>query len=844
MSTQYFCSNENRRDAVRTLTDGGGKPILNGMDYLEVVTDDERTLEVHFIHPLPGETGAVPPSPAPVLTETNIVILGGVRVQNISIVKGSLTFNGRVARFSVQEAGDYSTYTLMLVVGEESDLPPSGFDPQLAAVDFSFKVECPSDFDCAPEIECPPENLPAPLIDYLAKDYSSFRRLMLDRMSTVMPDWKERNEADLGVALVEAIAYDADNLSYYQDAVGTEAYLGTVRQRISARRHARLLDYAMHDGCNARAWICFDVEGGGGADGLVLDPLTPILTRGQDSTVMVSPDPTKLATLIQTEKPVIFETLHPVTLRSAHNGIKFYTWDNTECCLPKGATRATLLNDPQLSLQADDVLIFEEVISPQTGFEADADPAHRHAVRLTKVVTQEEGGNPLVDPLHNTPVAEIEWGMEDALPFPLCISAKIGDGIGAHLLENLSLARGNVVLADHGRSISEPMTLVVDADGNITRPMLQKAPVAQQGHARDRFGQLVRDAQNEPVVFDPQGSAASAMKWEMRDTLPAVQLIEDGDTTRPWLPRRDLLASNRFDRQFTVEVDNAGDALIRFGDGFHAIKPQADHTYSAVYRVGNGLTGNVGAESLTRVVLSGSGVKFVRNPLPAVGGLDVESIKQVQLYAPEAFRTQERAITEADYASMAERHPEVQKAAATLRWTGSWYTVFITVDRLGGLAVDADFKKEMGIFIERFRMAGEDIEINAPIFAPLDIVFTVCLQPGYYRAHVKEELLKLFSNRDLPDGRRGFFHPDHFTFGQTLYLSQMIALVMSVPGVKWVDAQDIPTKPNRFRRWGKPAGGEFDAGRITFGRLEIAQLDNDPSAPENGRLDFIMEGGL
>jgi hypothetical protein len=844
MPTQYFCSNENRRDAVRTLKGSGGKPVLNGMDYLEVVTDDQKTLEVHFIHPLPGETNAVPPSPAPVLTERNFVIRGGVRVQNIKIVDGSLAFNGRVATFDVKEAGDYSTYTLMLVAGEENEQPPSGFDPQLAAIDFSFKVECPSDFDCAPEDECPPENLPAPLIDYLARDYSSFRRLMLDRLSTVMPNWKERNPADMGVALVETIAYAADHLSYYQDAVATEAYLGTARQRISTRRHARLLDYAMHDGCNARAWICLEVEAGGGADGLVLDPLTPILTRGKDNTVMVSPNPTKLAALIQEEKPVIFETLHPVTLQSAHNSIKFYTWDNTECCLPKGATRATLLNDPELSLQVGDVLIFEEVISPETGFEADADTTHRHAVRLTKVVTEDESGDPLLDLLHEIPVAEIEWSMEDALPFPLCISAKIGDGTGANLLQNLSVARGNVVLADLGQSISEPIILVTDEAGNLSRPILKKAPVAQQGHARDQFGRLVRDAQNEPSVFDPQGSAYSAMHWEMRDTLPAVQLIEDGDTSRPWLPRRDLLASNRFDRHFTVEIDNDGDAYLRFGDGFHAIKPQANHSFVAVYRVGNGLTGNVGADSLTRLVLAGSGVDRVRNPLPAIGGMDQESIKQVQLYAPQAFRTQERAITEADYAAAAERHPEVQKAAATLRWTGSWYTVFITVDRKGGLTVDADFEKKLRIFIERFRMAGQDLEIDAPRFVPLDIIFTVCIKPGYYRAHVKEELLKLFSSHDLVDGRRGFFHPDHFTFGQTLYLSQMIALVMSVAGVNWVDAQDIATKPNRFRRWGQPSDGEFDAGKINFGRLEIARLDNDPSTPENGRMDFIMEGGL
>ena len=57
------------------------------------------------------------------------------------------------------------------------------------------------------------------------------------------------------MTLVELLAYSADQLSYYQDAVATEAYLGTARRRASVRRHARLVDYAMHDGANARAWV-------------------------------------------------------------------------------------------------------------------------------------------------------------------------------------------------------------------------------------------------------------------------------------------------------------------------------------------------------------------------------------------------------------------------------------------------------------------------------------------------------------------------------------------------------------------------------------------------------------
>ena len=90
---------------------------------------------------------------------------------------------------TVNQPGDFSPYTLRLVKSQTDPTRPAGFDPLLSAVDFSFKVECATDFDCKPERVCPPEALPAPEIDYLAKDYASFRRLMLDRMSVLMPDW-------------------------------------------------------------------------------------------------------------------------------------------------------------------------------------------------------------------------------------------------------------------------------------------------------------------------------------------------------------------------------------------------------------------------------------------------------------------------------------------------------------------------------------------------------------------------------------------------------------------------------------------------------------------------------
>ena len=109
--------------------------------------------------------------------------------------------------------------------------PHTSFDRHYNRVTFSFKADCPSDLDCKRERFCPPERRDEPEINYLAKDYASFRQLMLDRLALVMPDWRERHVPDFGIAVVEALAYVGDHLSYYQDAVATEAYIGTAPLR-------------------------------------------------------------------------------------------------------------------------------------------------------------------------------------------------------------------------------------------------------------------------------------------------------------------------------------------------------------------------------------------------------------------------------------------------------------------------------------------------------------------------------------------------------------------------------------------------------------------------------------
>jgi len=227
----------------------------------------------------------------------------------------------------------------------------------------------------------------------------------------------------------------------------------------------------------------------------------------------------------------------------------------------------------------------------------------------------------------------------------------------------------------------------------------------------------------------------------------------------------------------------------------------------------------------------------VTNPLPATGGMDPQALEEVRVLAPQAFRTQERAVTVDDYAVIAQRHVEVRKATASIRWTGSWYSYFVTVERLGGLPVDDNFKALMRSYLGRYRVAGYEVEVESPIFVPLDLALMVCVQAGYVGLTVKQALQATFSSRDLGGDRHGFFYPDNFTFGQPLYLSRVYQAAMAVPGVDSVQVM-------RFERWGKGPQGELENGVLTAGRSEVVRLDNDPSFAENGRLEITVAGGL
>jgi hypothetical protein len=846
-----ICQTDTRRNAVR------GHAGRNGLDYVEV-DDAQRKLHVYFLGKLPPELSKNKPG-----LEHYLQIEGGDRITGIRIVDVDPQVDPDPERddFLVVEldrCGDFSPYTLRLV-------DVANIDPRYETAPFSFKLCCPTDLDCKEACGCEPQVFDEPPINYLAKDYGSFRQLIYDRLAQLIPDWTERHVPDLGVTLVELLAYAGDYLSYYQDAVATEAYLGTARQRISVRRHARLVDYRLHEGCNARAWVHLETLQNlpltFSAIGFItgLNNALPL----QQSTLSSDQLRDIPSTAYEYFEPLVADPAQSLVLRKAHNEILFYTWGGRECCLSAGTTSATLLDHwlppdssssaantngglaRALNIQPGDVLIFEEVLGAKTGVAADADPSHRCAVRVTHVRVAEDPLYPVSvgegEGARNlpTPLVEIEWAVEDALPFSLCVSA-IGGAPICTYLANISVARGNVVLVDHGRTLDpEPLPPVPGTTG--------MACCECEGHPSDVRAQPGRyrpTLNKTPLTFrepppDASTPASRCLMQDVRAAVAALRLSDDSGTN--WEVQPDLLASTADDRDVVVELDNGGVAHLRFGDGELGRSPTTGSTFNANYRIGNGVRGNVGAESISRLVLKhmqldGASIT-VRNPLPAQGGTDAEPIAEAKLFAPAAFRKQiERAIIADDYAQIAERNTQLQRAAAQLEWTGSWYEADVAIDPWNRESADQALLDAIEGDLYRYRRMGHDLRVQPARYVPLRLALDVCALPGYDRGHVKAALLERFSNRRLAGGALGFFHPDALSFGDGVYLSRIVAVAQAVKGVECVTVTEL-------HRCFEPPNRELQNGVLPLASSEIAQLDNDPDHPERGQLQITVRGG-
>lgn len=837
----YFCCDSLRREETR-------QSDLNGIDFLVVVDDTngpdidrQRFLHVHLLKPAPGS-----------LSLENVAVegpSGSIRVLGVNVV-------GNIATIELASRGDFSVHTLRLRRSQLDDQPPSWVDPRLSAVDFSFKVSCDSDFDCVESCRCNDEPRSVPEISYLARDTDSFRQAILDRIAVLQPMESPPHAVDQKMAIVDALAVLADRVAYAQDAANSEAYLSQVQHRVSARRLGVLVDYALDQGRSARAFVHLEVDGDVPASALGKTAIVPV---GTAFTTRLTGWPARLP--LHTSIPagaLVFEAASELeALYEAHNELRFYTWSDQRCCLAAGSIAATLAGHHP-TLAPGMFVAFEEVVGPRTGSPADRDRSNRQVVRLLSVDAYSSPGQPLTDPVTGAQITEIGWAPTDALERPLCLSAETDEEHGRVFVDAVSVARGNVLLVDHGRTVTdENLGMVPALRGHWAPGLGPEASASAVSNASEGRPGACQEPRLEPMAasyrprlrqgpltFTSRARAGASARESIGGNgrpLPALSLTGTlNGVDDAYKPQSDLLGSGPHARDVVTEIDDDGRALLRFGNNINGFRPKEGTAFAATYRVGLGPSGNVGEDTLVHIRSDVPEILSVRNITPGTGGRRPETIEEMRRRAPFMFRRQNRAVTRSDYDDMAQRFepPEgpLQSTVTNVMFTGSWNTVLTTVDRRGGLAVTQEFERDLRKHLEIYRMAGRDLEVEGPIDVPIEIAMGICVIPTEPRAKVRSALRERFSNRVLADGTLGAFHPDRLQFGKPLDLSPLTTLARSIPGV-------MDVQVTLFRRFLDPDSSGLQERRLTFGRREIPRLDNDPGRPSNGVLRLEMRGG-
>ncbi|HEX4962820.1 MAG TPA: putative baseplate assembly protein, partial [Thermoanaerobaculia bacterium] len=334
-----------------------------GIDWAEVTpgaSPSQRVLILHFIPATTANQGKLGVLTA--VTAANLRFTVGGEAAGTSLQATAVTAVTTAAdpqlkvTLSLGTAGPLAVGGTPVIGVELTGV--SGLDPFFARASFSLDP-APREADCLPLCPLAPAPVPDAPIDYQARDWASFRRLMLDRLTVLLPDWSEDSPADLWVTLVELLADAADQVSYFQDAVATEAYLGTARLRVSVRRHARLAGYRMHEGAGARVWVQLQTSS---AAGTTVPAGTAVLSRIAGTPLRLNPASPELDQALAAS-PIVFETLDAATVYAAHGTLALYDWGAPEYGLAVGATAATLRGQFP-NLKPGDVLVLAETKGP------------------------------------------------------------------------------------------------------------------------------------------------------------------------------------------------------------------------------------------------------------------------------------------------------------------------------------------------------------------------------------------------------------------------------------------------------------------------------------------------
>ncbi|MFE9834043.1 baseplate J/gp47 family protein [Streptomyces sp. NPDC005551] len=245
-----------------------------------------------------------------------------------------------------------------------------------------------------------------------------------------------------------------------------------------------------------------------------------------------------------------------------------------------------------------------------------------------------------------------------------------------------------------------------------------------------------------------------------------------------WVTISSLLDATSSERVIELRTDADGNVSIAFGDGVNGVVPENGVDLKVAYRSGGGTRGNLSAGSLVDIASLIPGVS-VQSSSEMSGGYDAESTESIRRNAPQAWGTQDRAVTTADYAALALAVPGVDKANAI-----GQSTTLISLFLLGARnSTPASSLFEQAVtYVQKRSMAGVTVVGQAGTLVPVNFgsiadPVTVGVAPQYRRSDTQLAVTQALQR---------LLDPDVTTFGQRVSVASAYAAVHDIPGVLYV----------------------------------------------------------
>lgn len=172
-------------------------------------------------------------------------------------------------------------------------------------------------------------------LDARVGDQASLRQTLIARLTLchaendTLAGLTTRGPGDFTLGLLDAWASAGDVLTFYQERIANESYLGTATERLSVQELARLIDYQLRPGVAASACLVFTMEDPPGATRRLAPTADTLGSVQYNAAQMGVPQRTRLEAGIKVqsvpgpgESAQVFETIEPIDASPAWNALK------------------------------------------------------------------------------------------------------------------------------------------------------------------------------------------------------------------------------------------------------------------------------------------------------------------------------------------------------------------------------------------------------------------------------------------------------------------------------------------------------------------------------------------